>query len=98
MCHPGAHLHSLRVCVPVCACVKGGLPCLLLTAIHLPAGRLVDALKNYEIIFYLAGSRWPWRIFMAVATTVACAGPVTPTQPRHRGRPAMRRRLRPAGL
>ena len=35
----------------------------------LPTGRLVDALKNYEIIFYLAGSEVALAgIFMAVAT------------------------------
>ena len=34
-----------------------------------PPGRLVDALKNYEIIFYLAGSEVALAgIFMAVAT------------------------------
>lgn len=35
----------------------------------LPPGRLVDALKNYEIIFYLAGSEVALAgVFMAVAT------------------------------
>lgn len=49
--------------------VKGGFP----AGPHPPPpstpGRLVDALKNYEIIFYLAGSEVALAgIFMAVAT------------------------------
>lgn len=40
-----------------------------LTAQTFPAGRLVDVLKNYELIFYLAGSEVALAgIFMAVAT------------------------------
>ena len=49
---------------------EGWAPLPALTSLSaLPAGRLVDALKNYEIIFYLAGSEVALAgIFMAVAT------------------------------
>lgn len=43
-----------------------------MTQLPSPPGRLVDALKNYEIIFYLAGSEVALAgVFMAV-TTYCC--------------------------
>ncbi|XP_016078563.1 PREDICTED: monocarboxylate transporter 3 [Miniopterus natalensis] len=49
--------------------VKGGVPRLSLPPRFLTPGYLVDALKNYEIIFYLAGSEVVLAgVFMAVAT------------------------------
>lgn len=48
--------------------VQGGAPRLSLTPLP-PAGHLVDALKSYEVIFYLAGSEVVLAgLFMAVAT------------------------------
>lgn len=49
--------------------MKGGAPCGPSLPPPSAPGRLVDALKNYEIIFYLAGSEVALAgVFMAVAT------------------------------
>lgn len=56
--------------------VKSGVPRMSLLP-HFPTpGHLVDALKNYEIIFYLAGSEVVLAgVFMAVATNCCLRRP-----------------------
>lgn len=56
--------------------VQGGVPRLSLTPLPHP-GHLVDALKSYEVIFYLAGSEVALAgLFLAVATN-CCRRPGT---------------------